>query len=335
MRRRMGWGALCVSLVWAMALLWAIPGHATEPAPLSPALSPYSKAGDLSGTLTCVGTDTLTQAMTLWAEGFGRHYPNVKVLVEGKGNTAAFAALLEGRAQVAPMSRLLDENEIARFQAAFGYRPTPYAIAVDALVVYVNKDNPIEGLTMDEVDAVFSKTPRYSYKNFTKWGQLNLSGNWGEAPINLYGRKSSSATYQFFKEHALRNDAFKTGLKEQADSQAVVQRVAEDRYGIGFSGIAFATPDVRMLALANDEFSPFVEPTTENVKNRKYPLRRYLYIYVNQAPRKILPGDKRLPPVIREFLRYVHSQEGQEAVVKSGYLPVENWIIEHALTKAK
>jgi phosphate transport system substrate-binding protein len=317
-----------------MAMLSVGQGQATERA-LSPALSPYSKVDGISGTLACIGTDTLSQVMTLWAEGFARQYQNAKILVEGKGNLAAIAALLDGTAQLAPLSRMLDESEIAKFEAKYGYRPTPYAIAVDALVVYVNKDNPIEGLTLDQVDSVFSKTPRYSYRNFTKWGQLDLSGDWAEAPITLYGRSAASATYQFFKEHALHKDDFKTGLKEQPDSQSVVQRVAEDRFGIGFSGIAFATPGVRMLPLANDEFSPFVDPSFENVKNRRYPLRRYLYLYVNQAPRKILPGNKPLSPLVREFLRYVHSQEGQADVVKGGYFPVEDWIVTHALGKIK
>lgn len=277
----------------------------------------------------------MNHLMILWAEGFGRQYPNVKVLMEAKGNNAALAALLEGTAQLAPVSRMMDESEIAQFEKKYGYRPTPYAFAIDALAIYVNKDNPIEGLTLDQVDAVFSKTPRYSYQNFTKWGQLDLLGDWTNVPINLYGRNSSTASHQFFKEHALHKDEFKTGLKEQPDSQSVVQRVAEDLYGIGYSGIAFAMPGVRMLPLANDEFSPFVEPSFENVKNRRYPLRRYLYLYVNQAPRKILPGDKPLAPLVREFLRYVHSQEGQADVVKSGFVPVEDWIVTHALGKIK
>jgi len=333
MERRTGF--LVAILTCAMAMSWQGPGQASERASLSPASSPYSKAGDISGTLTCVGSDTLNHLITAWAEGFGRHYPSVKVQVEDKGSNAAVASLLDGTAQLAPMSRMMDEREIATFQAKYGYRPTPYAVAVDALVVYVHKDNPIEGLTMDQVDSVFSKTPRYSYKNVTSWGQLDLPGDWVNAPINLYGRNSSSGTHDFFKEHALRKDDFKAGVKEQADSQSVVQRIVEDRFGIGYSGIAYATSGVRMLPLANDEFSPYVEPSFENVKNRRYPLRRYLYLYVNQAPRKILPGDKPLSPLIREFLRYVHSQDGQADVAKSGYVPVEDWIVTHALGKIK
>ncbi len=328
-------GFLCIVLAWSMAMLWEGPGQANEQRSLSPALIPYNKVSGITGTVTCVGSDTLEHLMALWAEGFTRQYPNVKVVMEAGGNNAALAALLEGTTQLAPVSRMMDESEIARFEAKYGYRPTPYAFAIDALAVYVNKDNPVDGLTLDQVDAVFSKTPRYSYQNFTRWGQLDLPGDWAEAPINLYGRASSSATHQFFKDHALHKDEFKTGLKEQPDSQAVVQRVAEDRFGIGYSGIAFAIQGARMLPLANDEFSPFVEPSFENVKNRRYPLRRYLYLYVNQAPRKILPGDKPLALLVREFLRYVHSQEGQADVVKSGFVPVEDWIVTHALGKIK
>lgn len=326
---------LSVALVSSLTLLSDITGQASERSAISRAVPPYSKASGISGTLTLVTADTLNQLTGLWAEAFRRLYPDVRLQVEQKDSTAAAAALIEGSAQLAPMSRMMDENEIIRFETTFGYRPTPYAVAVDALVVYVNKDNPLEGLTMDQVDSIFSKTPSYSYRNISKWGHLDLAGEWADAPITLYGRNSGSGTHEFFKDHALRKEDFKTGVKEQLDSIAVVQRVAEDRYGIGYSGLAAATSGVRMLALANDEFSPFVEPTPENVKQRKYALRRYLYLYVNQAPRKVLPGDKRLPPVIREFLRYVHSQEGQAAVVKAGYLPVEDWIIDHALAKAR
>jgi phosphate transport system substrate-binding protein len=273
--------------------------------------------------------------MTLWSEGFRRTYPEVAIKHESKSSSAAVPALVEGTAEIGLMSRKMEESEIAQFEAKFGYRPTPYAVAVEALAVYVHKDNPIEGLNMEQVEAIFAKSPRYGYKPIAMWGQLYLDGEWSHAPIRLYGRRSASGTYEFFKEEALKNGDFRDGVKEQPDAAAVVQRVGEDRYGLGYGGLAYVTPGVRALALADSEASPFVVPAMSEVKSRRYPLRRYLYLYVNQKPRKLLGGYKPLPPLVREFLRYVYSQEGQAAVPKDGYFPVEDWMAHHALAIIK
>ena len=216
-----------------------------------------------------------------------------------------------------------------------GYRPTAYAVAVDALVLNVHKDNPIQGLTMEQVEEIFAKAPRYRTIPITKWDELDLVDHWAGALINLYGLPSTTATHEFLRTRILHDGEFKPAVNEEPSSQSVVQKVSVDPYGLGYGGSEFVAPGVRMVPLAESEFSPYVEPTAQNIMNRRYPLRRYLYIYVNQTPRKILKGSKPLTPVIREFLRYAFSQEGQAEVTKSGYSPVEDWIVERALAKIK
>lgn len=293
-------------------------------------ITPYQKVSGVSGTINSIGSDTLNNLITLWAEGFRKQYPNVKIQVEGKGSSTAPPALIGGTAQVGPMSRMMKSSEVDAFEAKFGYPPTPYPVAIDALALFVNKDNPIKGLTIPEVDALFSKSRRQGHAvDPTSWGQIGLNGDWAAAPISLYGRNSASGTYGFFKEHALKNGDFKDQVKEQPGSASVVQGISEDRYGIGYSGIGYSTSGVRMVPLAAKTGQPFVEPTHANTKNGTYPLWRYLYIYVNQAP------GKPLPPIVKEFLAYVYSREGQADVLRDGYFPVDGGVAEKQLSKIR
>jgi phosphate transport system substrate-binding protein len=288
-------------------------------------LRPYRKVSGISGAITSIGSDTLNNLMTLWAEGFRRQYPNVKIQVEGKGSSTAPPALIEGTAQLGPMSRLMKTSEIDKFEAKFGYPPAAYPVAVDALALFVNKDNPLPALTLEQLDAAFSKTRRHGASQEIKtWGQLGLNGEWAGAPISLYGRNSASGTYGFFKEHALKNGDFKDQVKEQPGSASVVQGVTEDRYGLGYSGIGYSTSGVRMVSISVKGGKP-IEPTLANTRNGSYPLWRYLYVYVNQAP------GKPLSPIVHEFLKYIYSREGQSDVVKDGYFPVDGATIEKHL----
>jgi phosphate transport system substrate-binding protein len=287
---------------------------------------PYSKVSGVSGAINSIGSDTLNNLITLWAEGFRRQYPSVKIQVEGKGSSTAPPALIEGTAQLGPMSRQMKSSEIDAFEAKFGYPPTAYPVAVDALAVFVNKDNPTAGLTLPQVDAMFSKSRRQGHpQDVTKWGQVGLTGEWASAPISLYGRNSASGTYGFFKEHALKNGDYKDEVKEQPGSASVVQGITEDRFGAGYSGIGYVTSGVKMLPIAAKAGQPFVEPSLENTRKGSYPLWRYLYIYVNQAP------GKPLPPIVKEFLKYVYSREGQSDVLKDGYFPVDTAMAEKQL----
>jgi phosphate transport system substrate-binding protein len=301
-----------------------------HPAQSDTLVQAYVKTSGISGTINSIGSDTLNNLMTLWAEGFRRQYLNVKIQVEGKGSSTAPPALIEGTAQLGPMSRQMKSSEIDAFEAKFGYPPTAYPVAVDALAIFVNKDNPVQGLSLPQVDAMFSKSRRLGHpSDLTKWGQVGLTGEWAKTPISLYGRNSASGTYGFFKEHALKNGDFKDQVKEQPGSASVVQGITEDRYAAGYSGIGYVTSGVRMVPLAARSGQPFVEPSLDNTKNGSYPLWRYLYIYVNQAP------GKPLPPIVREFLKYVYSREGQADVVKDGYFPVSATLADKELAAVK
>ncbi len=299
-----------------------------ETVQVDPSLTSYKKVSGVSGNLNSIGSDTFNNLMTLWAEGFRRQYPGVKIQIEGKGSSTAPPALIAGTAQLGPMSRQMKAKEIDKFEAKFGYKPTAFPVAVDALAVYVNKDNPIHGLTLEQVDAIFSKSRRQGARqNIEKWGHVGLNGDWAAAPISLYGRNSASGTYGFFKKKALKNGDYKDEVKEQPGSASVVQGVTEDRYGIGYSGIGYATSGVRLVPLAKQSGSPLVEPNIVNARNGSYPLWRYLYVYVNQAP------GKSLPPLMKEFLKYVYSRQGQTDVIKDGYFPLSAEGVQKELAK--
>ena len=279
-------------------------------------LPSYEKVSGISGNLNSIGSDTLNNLMTLWAEGFKKVYPNVNVQIEGKGSSTAPPALIEATAQLGPMSRAMKSKETDEFEKKFGYKPTPIRTSLDSLAVFVNKDNPIQGLNIQQVDALFSKNRKCGAPLDTAtWGDLGLTGNWASAPISLYGRNSASGTYGFFKKVALCKGDYKDTVKEQPGSASVVQGVSEDRSGAGYSGIGYTTSGVRPIPLVK-EGSDYVEPTYGNVASGKYPLSRFLYVYVNKEP------NKALDPLTKEFLKFVLSKEGQEIVVKDGYYPM-------------
>ncbi|MHB8707757.1 MAG: PstS family phosphate ABC transporter substrate-binding protein [Desulfuromonadales bacterium] len=290
----------------------------------------YAKVQGVSGNLNSIGSDTLNNLMTLWAEGFRKHYPNVNIQIEGKGSSTAPPALIEGTAQLGPMSRPMKKQEIEAFEAKFGYKPTAIGVALDSLAVYVHKDSPLKELSLPQVDAIFSKTRKGgAAQDITTWGQLGLTGSLASMPISLYGRNSASGTYGFFKEHALYKGDYKDTVKEQPGSASVVLGVTEDKAGMGYSGIGYKTSGVKALALANKDGEKAYEPTYENVLENKYPLGRLLYVYVAKEP------NKPLPPVIKEFLTYVLSKEGQEVVVKDGYLPLTKAVADKQMALIK
>jgi phosphate transport system substrate-binding protein len=284
---------------------------------VDPALPAYAKVSGVSGNLSSVGSDTMNNMLTLWAEAFRQYYPSVKIQVEGKGSSTAPPSLIAGTSQVGPMSREMRAVEIDQFEAKYGYKPTQLKTSYDALAVYVNKDNPLTQLTLAQIEAAFGKTRKRGFKeNVATWGQLGLTGDWANRPISLYGRNSASGTYGFFKEHTLKNGDYKDTVKEQPGSASVVQGVTEDRFGMGYSGIGYRTSGVRPLAIAETDKGPGVEGSYDNVKNGKYPLWRFLYIYINKAP------GKALDPLVAEFVKLIFSKQGQEVVVKDGYMPL-------------
>jgi phosphate transport system substrate-binding protein len=271
----------------------------------------------------------MNNLMTFWAEGFNRLYPNVKVQIEGKGSSTAPPALISGTSQIGPMSRGMKPTEVDEFEKKYGYKPTEIRTSLDALAVYVNKDNPIKGLNFSQADAIFSNTRKGGYKeDITTWGQLGLTGDWEKRPISLYGRNSASGTYGYFKEKALFKGDYKSTVKEQPGSASVVQGVTEDMYGIGYSGIGYKTSGVRAVPIVK-EGNSYKEAVIENVLDGSYPLARFLYVYINKKP------GQPLDPLILEFVKYILSKEGQEVVVKDGYVPLPVSVIEEELGKIK
>jgi phosphate transport system substrate-binding protein len=296
---------------------------------VDPALKPYEKVSGVSGNLNSIGSDTLNNLMTLWAEGFRANYPNVNIQIEGKGSSTAPPALIEGTAQLGPMSRSMKATEGDAFEKKYGYKPTEIRVAIDALGVFVHKDNPVKGLTLDQLDTIFSSTNKRGGKPINTWGELGLAGEWANRPISLYGRNSASGTYGFFKEHVLKNGDYRSTVKEQPGSSSVVQGIASDLGGIGYSGIGYRTSGVKALALADISGGATHDPTLENALSGAYPLARFLYIYVNKKPNE--PMDK----LIHEFVKFVNSKEGQEIVVKDGYYPMPAAVATETLTALK
>ena len=289
-------------------------------------LPEYKPVEGVTGSIKSEGSDTMNNLMTLWAEGFNKMYPNVQVEIQGKGSTTAPVALIAGTANFGPMSREMKSAEIDAFEAKFGYKPTGLGTSIDMLAVYVNKDNPVKGLTMAQVDAIFSSTRKMGAgEDISKWGQVGLTGEWANLPISLYGRNAASGTYGFFKEHVLGKGDYKNSVKEQAGSSAVVQGVASEKGGIGYSGIGYKTADVRAVPLATKEGEAFVEAAPENAYTGEYPLSRFLYIYVNYKP------DTQMDPLRREFIKYIFSKQGQADVIKDGYYPVTAEIAKEQL----
>lgn len=294
---------------------------------VDPALKSYETVSGVSGNLNSIGSDTLNNLMTFWAEGFKASYPNVNVQIEGKGSATAPPALIEGTAQLGPMSRAMKKEEIDAFEKKYGYKPTEIKVSIDALAVFVHKDNPIKGLTLQQVDAIFSSTRKKGGQDITKWEEVGLK-DWAGRAISIYGRNSASGTYGFFKEVALGKGDFKDTVKEQPGSSAVVQGISADQYGIGYSGIGYATSGVRALPLGETE-GKFFEANMENCLSSEYPLARFLYIYVNHKP------GTEFDKLTAEFLKFVLSKAGQEIVVKDGYFPMPATVAAEEIGKLK
>jgi phosphate transport system substrate-binding protein len=305
---------MLASLV-ASSVLWT--SVAFSAAELDPDLTEYTPVAGVSGNLTSIGSDTLNNLMLLWAESFRAIYPNVNVQVQGAGSSTAPAALIEGTSQLGPMSRAMTGAEMDRFEARHGYKPTEIRVAIDALAVFVNRENPIPGLSLPQVDAIFSNTYRLGHSPIRTWGDAELTGDWANRPISLYGRNSVSGTYGFFKNVALGGGDFDgERYQEQPGSSTVIQSVTADRYGIGYSGIGYRTSGVRAISLAREDGEPFAEPSPENCISGEYPLARFLFLYINKDPRQ--PLDR----LTYEFIRYISSRQGQDVVLRDGYIPL-------------
>ncbi|WP_434928782.1 PstS family phosphate ABC transporter substrate-binding protein [Shewanella sp. HL-SH8] len=314
-------------LVGAITLTAAGVFSAASMAAIDETLPMYEKTSGVSGNLSSVGSDTLANMMTLWAEEFKHIYPNVNIQIQAAGSSTAPPALTEGTSQFGPMSRKMKPNEVESFEKHFGYQPTAIRVAIDALAVFVHKDNPIKGLSIEQIDSIFSSTNKCGGKQVERWGDLGLDGNWTAKDVQLYGRNSVSGTYGYFKEKALCKGDFRPNVNEQPGSASVVQSVSQGLNAIGYSGIGYKTAGVKAVAVSK-KGDKFIDASAANAANGTYPLSRYLYVYINKHP------NKDLSPMDREFIRFILSKQGQQVVEKDGYVPLPRTVIAKDLEKA-
>jgi phosphate transport system substrate-binding protein len=305
---------------FALLIMFAgllLAGNVSAQTGVDPKLPEYKPVSGISGNLSSIGSDTLNNLMTLWAEAFKGFYPNVNIQIQGAGSSTAPPALIEATANFGPMSRPMKAKEIEDFEKKYGYKPTAVGTSVDTIAVYLNKDNPLDCMSIPQVDAVFSATRRCGHpEDITRWGQLGMTGAWANRDFTIYSRNAVSGTYGFFKDNALCKGDYKPGINEQPGSASVVQGVTESINGIGYSGIGYITSGVKAIALSKETGGTCYEPNAENAATGNYPLSRLLYVYVNKNP------TQPLPPVEREFFKLVLSKQGQEIVVRDGYIPL-------------
>lgn len=301
---------------------------ATAALALDQNLPGYRPAAALSGHIKSVGSDTLGRETTSWASAFEKLYPEVKIDIDAKGSATAPPALLDGTAQFGPMSRPMTAEEIAAFEGKYGYKISSFRVAVDALAVYVHKDNPIPCLTLPQISGIFSSNRKApGSANIRTWGDLGLTGGWAARPIALYSRNTISGTYEYFRGTALYGGDYKPDVKLLPGSEAVVESVAGDKFAIGYSGIGYKTDGVRTVPLASYYGATCYDASAEATLSGKYPIARYLYVYVNKKP------NQPLDPARTEFIKYILSKDGQEQTEKGGFFPITNEIRESELTK--
>jgi phosphate transport system substrate-binding protein len=282
----------------------------------SDVLPPYEPVTGLSGKITSIGASTTTNLVARVAAEFKRIYPDVELQITASLTSIGPSALLEGRADIVPMNRPLSPEEVQAFVAAYGYPPTEVKVAADALAIYVEKTNPVRGLTLGQLDGIFSRTQRRGGGSIQTWGQLGLAGAWADRPITLYGSGPEDAAHEIFQERVLDGGSFRLSVQVGAGGSAIVQDVAADPEGIGYASIFFAAKRVREVPLAGAD-GHFYGPTAEDVRTHRYPLSRFLYICVNKPPGQPLGGPA------AEFLRLLLSREGQQVVADGGNFPLD------------
>lgn len=324
--------SLVATLFLASACVPASESNAAESVDGAPPAAwqhpPYEPGTALAGELTAIGSDSMFNLIVLWEREFQARHPGLVMNVQGQGSTTAVPALLEGRSQIGPMTRLMSADEVARFAERYGYEPTPVPVAIDALAVFVHVDNPLDRLTLQQVDAIFSSTRQCGYADpIDRWGRVVQRDGWTDAPIEAFGRGSNSGTHGFFREHALCGGEFADRVLELASSADVVRQVAMNEHAVGYAGITYATPEVKALTISRAPGEPFYTSASAAIYNSQHPLSRLVYLYVNKAP------DTPLEPRTLEFVRFVLSLEGQEQVIKDGWTPLPADVAERELAK--
>lgn len=298
---------------------------------LDPDLPVYSYPDDqepLSGKLVISGSNTMHPLVRSLVDGLKERHPNVKATISGEGSKTGLEALLEHRAEVAAMSHRMTASELSEFIKEYGYEPTEVPIAVDALAVFVHKSNPISGLSLEELDAIFCYERRRGMpESIDFWGMIGLEGEWFSAPIHLYGRNEQSGTTAFFREEICKGGPLNPRLTVEPGSASVILELESDRFGIGFSSIGYRASYVKPVPIASVKGGRYVEPTFESTLDGSYPLRRYLYLYVAKPP-KAAPS-----PAVVELIRFALSRQGQKLALDLGYYPLPSQEVSRTLAR--
>jgi phosphate transport system substrate-binding protein len=285
-------------------------------------LPSYTKASGVTGSLVSIGSDTMDSLMEAWLESFVSNY-GISTKLLGLGSSAAVPALIEGNAQLGPMSREMKAEEIERFERRYGYKPTKITVVMDAINVIVSNANTIKAISLQELGGIYFKNGQ---KDITSWEHMGVKSLKGR-PISVFARASDSGTASFFREKVLSNGDYKSGIKEMNLSATVVRNITFDRFAIGYCGAADLVPEVKAVPVAEKKGGQAYDANYENVMGGKYPLSRNLYIYVNRHPQNGLPQS------VSEFIKFALSRDGQEIAVKKGYLPLNADMCNQEKTK--
>ncbi|WP_340680550.1 phosphate ABC transporter substrate-binding protein [Paraglaciecola sp.] len=289
-------------------------------------LGEYQSKGALTGKINSTGSDTLANLMSFWADEFKHRFPNVEFELHSEGSTTAPPALLAGTSNLAPMSRKMRAAELALFQQKFGYQPLAIKVAMDAIAVFVHRDNPLDAITIEQLDRIFSEhTLCGRHAKIVHWGEAGLTGQWAGKKITVLGRDPRSGSYSFFKEISLCGGDFSLDMEALPGSGSIVQAISNNHNAIGFSGMGYKTSGVRTLPIIHNGIMTLPNISAET--NWDYPLTRFLYLYINKTP------SEPLPEVLREFILLVLSNTGQHTVELDGYAAVSETIIEENLQK--
>jgi len=288
----------------------------------------YQPLVQINGQLQIAGSDTMRPLIQAWADDLKRRHPAMKVTVKGEGSETGLAALLEHQTEIAAMSRRMNASEIAEFVKEYGYEPTEVPVAIDALAIFVHQDNPIAGLSLDELDSMFCRERRRGLDHpVNSWGLVGLTDEWFDAPIRIYGRDGKSGTSYFFREEVCKGGTFFPHMVRGHGPASVVMDLIKDPKGIGFSGIGYRISMIKPVPIASVKGGRYVEPSFQSVMDGSYPLRRNLYLYVARPPKT--DSD----PILRELVRFALSAQGQQMAVDHGYFPLSLPDIARVLLK--
>jgi phosphate transport system substrate-binding protein len=317
----------------------------TNKATADPAIPAYKSGTTTPATIRVVGADTMEDLMKIWIADFRKLHPDVQFTMEAKGSTTGIPALTSGTADLAPVAREPLPDEAKNFHAKYGYDPFAIAVAggsyrtpgkTHAIDFFVHKENPIDKLTLAQLDAIYSVTNKRGYRAVKTWGDLGLSGDWANAPIHLYGVRRPNGIADFVQMRVLEGGEYKPIHKEYHTEgavpalDAIVDDVAHDKFGIGYAGLTNLKANSKIVALAPAPGGPYYQASFEEVLKQQYPLSREIYFYVNRAPGKAIDAN------IAEFIRFVLSSQGQAGVVKEGvFLPLPASYVNHELAKLK